>query len=296
MHEEILAAVNNRYESIRKVKRTSKECDAVEVQSCAWSSIVWPAIRRKILASLRATQAIVNHRSRSFQFLGYDVIIDEWCCPWLLEVNMSPAMARRSLEHSSMIATMSQGLVNLAVIGSSKSFQVDENGTSGKIDEDHWESLSGDDRLIEIRCEPAKPQQEPIPRSSRPKSAAGAAASRPGLSRPKSAGSTRRSLDSYKVIDTLSILSQNDKFDDDMKVVDRNIPTPRSISVITDISSRKISIDGLDEASLRQINLFVAGTTASDERMLFVDSMCNHFSACLLLQRYDCSSLPMHQM
>lgn len=50
-----------------------------------------------------------------YSHVGYDVIIDAALEPWILEVNMSPAMAHRTPEQSLLIETMTKGLLNLAV-------------------------------------------------------------------------------------------------------------------------------------------------------------------------------------
>lgn len=81
-----------------------------------WENRVWPEIKRKILATLEATKGDIVHRDRSFEFLGYDVIIDDQLTPWILEVNMSPAMSHRCASQSSLIAGMVKGLVSLAVL------------------------------------------------------------------------------------------------------------------------------------------------------------------------------------
>ena len=52
----------------------------------AWTNHVWPEIKRKIFATLAVTQTLVTHREGSFEFLGYDVMIDEQLCPWIIEV------------------------------------------------------------------------------------------------------------------------------------------------------------------------------------------------------------------
>ena len=82
----------------------------------AWGQHVWPEIKRKIFATLEAAKSQVAHRERSFEFLGYDIILDDELTPWILEVNMSPAMAHRSHAQSKLISDMVQGLVNLAIL------------------------------------------------------------------------------------------------------------------------------------------------------------------------------------
>jgi tubulin monoglycylase TTLL3/8 len=44
-----------------------------------------------ILSCLAACENIKNRRN-SFEFYGYDFLVDENCKPWLIEVNSSPAM------------------------------------------------------------------------------------------------------------------------------------------------------------------------------------------------------------
>lgn len=83
-----------------------------------WADEVWPAIKRKIYATLESSKSSITPRERSFEFLGFDVILDKDLTPWILEVNMSPAMAHRSTAQSALIADMVQGLMALAVLPS----------------------------------------------------------------------------------------------------------------------------------------------------------------------------------
>ena len=82
-----------------------------------WHKRVWPAMKRKVGAALElaATCGSLVHRDRSFEFLGVDILLDERLRPWVLEVNMSPAMAHRSTAHSGMIRGMAHGLVEHAI-------------------------------------------------------------------------------------------------------------------------------------------------------------------------------------
>ena len=41
-----------------------------------------------------AFQMHVPHRNNCFQLFGFDVMIDDELNPWLLEVNLSPSLAR----------------------------------------------------------------------------------------------------------------------------------------------------------------------------------------------------------
>ena len=86
--------------------------------ACIWTHEIWPKIKRKISATLEGCSLHVIQRKKSFQLLGYDVLIDETLEPWILEVNMSPAMAHRCPSQNALIANMCQGLIRLAVIPS----------------------------------------------------------------------------------------------------------------------------------------------------------------------------------
>lgn len=54
----------------------------------SWECSVWPEIKRKILCTLEAAQTSTTHREKSFEFLGYDVLVDEEGVPWILEVRI----------------------------------------------------------------------------------------------------------------------------------------------------------------------------------------------------------------
>ena len=51
-----------------------------------WKSKIWPLIQRKVCALLRISSQKVKHRANSFEFLGFDVLLDERSEPWILEV------------------------------------------------------------------------------------------------------------------------------------------------------------------------------------------------------------------
>lgn len=72
-------------------------------------------IKKQILVTLEAAKSELVQRNRSFEFLGYDILLDEQLHPWILEANMSPAMAHRSEDQNRLIASMCEGLVHLAI-------------------------------------------------------------------------------------------------------------------------------------------------------------------------------------
>ena len=112
---EILTAHTKRRSLIGGSPR-SGESTREPSNECVWKDNIWPEVKRKILITIEATKDKIGHRSRSFEFLGYDILLDEQLNPWILEANMSPAMAHRSEEQSKLIACMCEGLVNLAVM------------------------------------------------------------------------------------------------------------------------------------------------------------------------------------
>jgi hypothetical protein len=130
-----------------------------------WRDYVWPTIRQKILATLTAASREVTQRPRSFEFLGerqsnvpkscsqglfmycygfsgYDVIFDAALEPWILEVNMSPAMAHRTPEQSRLIESMCKGLLKLAVFPYFQASREATPRTNGDSDGTTWEPLT----------------------------------------------------------------------------------------------------------------------------------------------------------
>jgi hypothetical protein len=84
-HDEIVRIVDDNGEKLRtKLKSLGPKTPP----SYSWEETVWPEITSKIYATLEVTQTAVVQRERTFQFLGYDVLIDSDNAPWILEVNM----------------------------------------------------------------------------------------------------------------------------------------------------------------------------------------------------------------
>lgn len=62
-------------------------------ESCTWESNLRPAMWKIAVQTMHAVQDVVKHRKNSFEWFGFDFLIDESLQPWLLEVNISPDMS-----------------------------------------------------------------------------------------------------------------------------------------------------------------------------------------------------------
>ena len=56
----------------------------------------WKTLQQKmidvIVLSVKSAEPTIAPRRNSFELVGYDFMVDESFNPWLIEVNMSPAM------------------------------------------------------------------------------------------------------------------------------------------------------------------------------------------------------------
>ena len=49
-------------------------------------------MKKIVIWSLKSAEDMISTRKTSFEMFGYDFMIDENLCPWLIEINCSPAM------------------------------------------------------------------------------------------------------------------------------------------------------------------------------------------------------------
>lgn len=57
-----------------------------------FQTVIYPQIMHQVEATCLSVQDVVNNRKNSFEFFGYDFMVDENLKVWLIEVNSSPSM------------------------------------------------------------------------------------------------------------------------------------------------------------------------------------------------------------
>jgi len=57
-----------------------------------FQTLIWPQIKKYVKASLQSVQDKMDNRKNSFEFFGYDFMVDTDLRVWLIEVNASPSM------------------------------------------------------------------------------------------------------------------------------------------------------------------------------------------------------------
>jgi len=148
------------------VHTRSGDTSSERSNECIWKDKIWPEVKRKILITIEATKEKIIHRNRSFEFLGYDILLDEQLHPWILEANMSPAMAHRSEEQSKLIANMCEGIVNLAVLpwvpdGNSSAGEKNVVVGEGSNKYGAWEILHDENVMQQQLQQDCQQQQQP---------------------------------------------------------------------------------------------------------------------------------------
>ena len=57
-----------------------------------FKEIIQKQIKEQVNASTKCVQDMVDNRKNSFEFYGYDFMVDQDLNVWLIEVNSSPSM------------------------------------------------------------------------------------------------------------------------------------------------------------------------------------------------------------
>jgi len=80
-----------------------------------WDTHIKPEIINIILETLLHVSPELEQKSGCFELFGFDLLLDERCKPWLLEVNLSPACAERTPWLIDMLNKMATGLLELVL-------------------------------------------------------------------------------------------------------------------------------------------------------------------------------------
>ena len=91
---------------------------------CPWSERVVPAIRHACLSTLRAVCTNVSgsrrlrppqHGARAFEWLGFDIMLDEALTPWVLEVNVSPDMSHSTDVTAALVPAATEQVLQIVL-------------------------------------------------------------------------------------------------------------------------------------------------------------------------------------
>ena len=78
-----------------------------------WEECLQPKIEAIITQTLQAGAVRMKPRDRSFEIYGFDILLDSQLCPYLLEVNLSPACEEREDFLAKMLSDMTLGLFQI---------------------------------------------------------------------------------------------------------------------------------------------------------------------------------------
>ncbi|CAD8123274.1 unnamed protein product [Paramecium sonneborni] len=79
-----------------------------------WQKIVRPQCNDLMIKTLKILQDQFEGESKyCFELYGFDIMLDQYCKPWLLEVNLSPACAERADWLHEMLDSMAESMFNI---------------------------------------------------------------------------------------------------------------------------------------------------------------------------------------
>lgn len=88
----------------------------MEEKSISFTDKIRPKIKDIVIKSIKSTQHLISDCGQAcFSLLGYDILIDDDCEPWLLEVNMSPACEERTDWLKSYLDVMGRELLKIVM-------------------------------------------------------------------------------------------------------------------------------------------------------------------------------------
>lgn len=80
-----------------------------------WNLEILPKIKTLVINTLKSVQDSIENRPNCFELYGFDIILDQNCNPWLLEVNLSPACNERSEFLVEMLDNMALDLLKIVI-------------------------------------------------------------------------------------------------------------------------------------------------------------------------------------
>lgn len=95
---------------------------------------VRPKIKDIIIQSIKSTQHLISDCAHAcFSLLGYDILLDDDCEPWLLEVNMSPACEERTDWLKTYLDVMGRDLLKIVLPDSYINYPVKPLGRGSEL-------------------------------------------------------------------------------------------------------------------------------------------------------------------
>ena len=80
-------------------------------QGIEWDVQIKPKIEEIIIKTISSAADSIEQRVGCFDMYGFDLLLDDKCQPWLLEVNLSPACTERTPWLTDMLDQMAEGLL-----------------------------------------------------------------------------------------------------------------------------------------------------------------------------------------
>lgn len=90
----------------------SRFIEYLNIFSVHWEDIL-QNIHKLVIQTLHSVHDSIESRPECFEIYGFDILLDDTYCPWLLEVNLSPACSERTDWLSEMLVKMASGLVQI---------------------------------------------------------------------------------------------------------------------------------------------------------------------------------------
>lgn len=80
-----------------------------------WMEKTLPIIKQAIYQTCQAGSSEIIERENTFELLGFDFLVDEDLSPWLLEVNLSPTLIKKTKSHSYLVSLLNRDMVELII-------------------------------------------------------------------------------------------------------------------------------------------------------------------------------------